>query len=739
MNTGGVLDLNGNSQTVGAFSGTTGQIGNSLSSSNAILTIGNGNGGGTFAGVIADHNTGTGTVALTDTGTGTEILTGANTYTGATTISGGGTLDVSGTGAGIASNTINVTNGTFALGGAATLGTAPVITLGSGTNSGLFQLGDTTSGAASFTVNGTNLVTSGTGTANAVVGGAAANSTVTFNTGGTVPSGLLLGGAGTNQNNLAVTVSGSGTALSVTKTDTYAGATTINTGASLSLTGALTNSSVTVNSGGALSGSGNGASTGLIGGSLAVVGGGTVNLTAANSATPLSVTGGLTLGTGSASILNYTSGASLEELIAGGALTLNSGGATVNILGSALNTGTYNLLGFGSQTGSGAFDFSNGTNTQSVSNGRETYTLNDNTNLLQLVVTGTPVPLVAYFDGKAPTTAWNDLSGTKTNFSTDSAGANDAGNTPGAVTDVILNAGTITGAISQTLGASTTINSLNVNGNGTTTLAADGSSLTINALADAYNSSTAGAGISIASGANPFTVNVPLVVGGTGANQTYANASGSTFTVNGTVSGTATTDNTQTLTLKNSSTGGTVLGGIIANGTSGGSLALTVNSTGAGVTTLSGANTYTGATTISAGTLAAGANNALSAASAVTLANTASATLNLNGFNEAIGSLNGGGTTGGNVTLGAGTLTTGGLNAAATYGGVISGTGGLTKTGTGTLTLSGANTYSGGTTVNTGTLTLGNASGASSGAFSLGGGTLDLGFGQNFNYDPTSP
>ena len=73
--------------------------------------------------------------------------------------------------------------------------------------------------------------------------------------------------------------------------------------------------------------------------------------------------------------------------------------------------------------------------------------------------------------------------------------------------------------MSETLGASTTINSLNVNGNGTTTLAADGSTLTINAAwatatraqsADAYTGNPAGTGINIASGANAFTVSVPL-------------------------------------------------------------------------------------------------------------------------------------------------------------------------------------------------------------------------------------
>jgi fibronectin-binding autotransporter adhesin len=127
---------------------------------------------------------------------------------------------------------------------------------------------------------------------------------------------------------------------------------------------------------------------------------------------------------------------------------------------------------------------------------------------------------------------------------------------------------------------------------------------------------------------------------------------------------------------------------------------------GAATLTLSGANTYRGALTISAGTLtlADNATNILPDTSNVVLANTAGAILNINGKSaETIGTLSGGGTTGGNITLGDGNLT---LNTRtnATYGGVISGSGSLTKNGIAAQTLEGQSTYTGGTTINAGQL-----------------------------------
>jgi len=136
----------------------------------------------------------------------------------------------------------------------------------------------------------------------------------------------------------------------------------------------------------------------------------------------------------------------------------------------------------------------------------------------------------------------------------------------------------------------------------------------------------------------------------------------------------------------------------------------------AGTWVLSGNNTYSGTTTVSAGQLRAGrAANAFGVNSTVILANAASAVLDLDGYNNSIGSLAGGGVTGGNVTLGSAMLTVGGDNSSTSYSGVISGIGGgLTKVGAGTLTLTRGNTYTGATVVSAGTLLLDTNGGISS-------------------------
>lgn len=125
-----------------------------------------------------------------------------------------------------------------------------------------------------------------------------------------------------------------------------------------------------------------------------------------------------------------------------------------------------------------------------------------------------------------------------------------------------------------------------------------------------------------------------------------------------------------------------------------------VEKAGAGVLNLSGVHTYTGTTSINAGTWQTGVNNAFATSSAVNVAG--GATLDLNNFNQTANNLSGAGS----VTLGNATLTVN-ETAPTTFGGVVSGSGGLTKTGASALTLTGDNSYAGLTTINTGTLQLG--------------------------------
>lgn len=112
----------------------------------------------------------------------------------------------------------------------------------------------------------------------------------------------------------------------------------------------------------------------------------------------------------------------------------------------------------------------------------------------------------------------------------------------------------------------------------------------------------------------------------------------------------------------------------------------------------------TGAVGVLAGTLKLGSSRAMvTGANSVSVAD--GATLDLNGYDATVGRLAGDG----RVTVNDAALTVGGSNQDSTFGGIISGTGRLTKTGTGTLTLTGANDYTGTTLITSGTLATGTA------------------------------
>ena len=136
-----IFDLHANNVGVGGLIGTsaTAEIVNNASGSLATLSVGNGIAtatyGATYAGVIADHSVGSGTLGLLKVGIGSQTLSGANTYSGGTTINAG-TLALNG-----ASGSLNASGplafagpGTFnyASGPAGTSGTLGAVTFSSG-------------------------------------------------------------------------------------------------------------------------------------------------------------------------------------------------------------------------------------------------------------------------------------------------------------------------------------------------------------------------------------------------------------------------------------------------------------------------------------------------------------------------------------------------------------------------------------------------------------------------------
>jgi fibronectin-binding autotransporter adhesin len=133
--------------------------------------------------------------------------------------------------------------------------------------------------------------------------------------------------------------------------------------------------------------------------------------------------------------------------------------------------------------------------------------------------------------------------------------------------------------------------------------------------------------------------------------------------------------------------------------------------TGSGTLTLAAANTSTGTTAVQGGTLLLTSGSAIADTSAVVLANAAGVMLQLTNQSETIGSISGGGTTGGNITLGSNNLTFGGDDRNTSYGGQFIGANnsGFTKIGSGTTTLANTGTndaYTGSVTIRAGTLSI---------------------------------
>ena len=672
----------------------------------------------TFPGVVS------GSGQLYKDGTGTLTLTGLNTNSGGVWVNTGtlsigvdnalstsatlGVSILSGATLDVAHNqTVNEMTGF----GYVTVGSNMTLTLSNGTNLGAFS--GTLSGSGTTVVSGGTFGT-GTGaslnggtlqigagsTTGALSGNLTNNASVVFDsTANQVYSGVISGTG-------SLVKQGSG-GLFLTGVNTYAGGTTIsagvinvgNGGATGSIAGDVTNNGQltfsrtgTLTYGGVISGTG---SVVISGG---VTGNGTTTFTGLNTFTggTLISTGTLVVGavntlpTGSA--VTVSSGAKLDvqndqsigNLFSAGTVALSSGikltstpTSGVTFSGVFSGDGSYIKAGIQSVTLTGNSTFTGGTTVtgglinfnSAVNFGTGTVTLNGGG--LQWA-TGTATDISDRLAAIGSSGATFNTNGNSVSFASALTGT-------GGVTK--SGSGTLTLSSAGSFSGATTVST------GTLAVGVD-------------NALPSGTAVSIASGTNLDVQN----------NQTVGSLSGA---------GNVALASGKLLTVAGSST--TTASGVISGA---GAFA----KSGSGTLTLSGINTYSGNTTVTGGILSISVDSGLGTAPASATAGSLTldgGALNIR-TNFALDSNRGItlGSSGGSFQINSGTTLS--------YGGIITGTGGLSKASSGTLTLSGTNTYTGSTTVSAGTLAisadvnLGAAPGSvTAGSLTLNGGALE--------------
>jgi autotransporter-associated beta strand protein len=709
----------------------------------------------TYGGIIDDNGAG-GTGSLIVADTGTLVLSGANTYSGSTTVQAG---------------TLQLASGNNRLPAGTTL------TLGDAANhSGTLDLNGRSQAVAS-------IGTTGSGATNAVIDSAGGGTLTVNNGSGTDTYGGLLGNGATN-NNFSLTKSGGGTLTLTNASNSYTGATTISSGATLSISAdgdlgtapaAATPGQLVINGGtlqatasfalnsnrgialGPTSGSGTGtidvtgSNTLTYGGIADDNGGGTGALAVTDTGTlawsgvntysgPTTIGGGATLSISADSNLG-TAPASTTA----GKLVIN-GGALEAAASFTLNSKRGIALGPSSGSGTGTIDVTGG-NTLSyggiiANNGGGTGGLID-TDSGTLAFSGAST----YGDGTTIQSGTLQLSGGNNRLPSGTAlTLGDAGNDSGTLdlngqSQAVASIGTTgsgaTNAVIDSAGGGTlTVN----NGSGTDTYGgllgngatnnnfsltkSGGGTLTLTNASNSYTGATtisSGATLSISADGDLGTAPAAATPGQLVINGGTLQATAS-FALNsnrGIALGPTSGSGTGTIDVTGSNT--LTYGGIIAdNGAGTGALA----DTDTGTLALSGASTYSGPTTISGGaTLSISADSNLGTAPATatpkqlvinggTLQATATFTL---ASNRGIALGPGSGTGGGTIDVTNGNTLS--------YGGGVANnntTDSLTETDAGTLALSGSSTYTGTTNVNGGVIAL-NGSGTSAIAVNNGG------------------
>ncbi|GAA0689170.1 hypothetical protein GCM10009429_13110 [Dyella marensis] len=622
-------------------------------------------GGGTYAGVIG------GSGGLTVSG-GTQTFSGVQAYTGATSIGSGATLALSGPGS-IAASSGVASDGIFDI--SATSNGASIRTL---TGSGAVDLGaqqltiTQASGNFSGAIGGTGGIGIGAGT-QTLSGNNGYTGATAIDNGAT----LALSGAGSIAQSSGVANHG---------TFDIAGTTAGASIQQLSGSGAVTLGAQTLtiaNGGSAFDGiiSGSGGFT-IAGGAQFLSG---VNaytgLTTIDSAGTLALSGNGSIAASSGVVANglfditgATNGASIATLSGSGANSqVNLGLRTLTLTQAAGNFG-------GNITGAGDLVVAGGTETLSGSNAYTGATTIQQGATLALAGTGS----IAASSGVANGGSF-DISGT-------TAGASIKALTGHGGVNLGAQTLTLTGASGSYDGAMT----------GTGGVAITGGTQVFSA-AQAYSGQTAiGTGATLAlTGAGSIASSSAVTVDGT-LDVTAANTGATIHALGG---GGAVNLGSQALTLVGS---GQFDGAISGAG------GLNVT----GTETLTGNNAYTGATTVS-GALALQGGGSIAASSGLALAN---GTFDIAASSSGASVANLTGT--GSVNLGGSVLTI--MQAAGTFDGVIGGAGGLTLGG-GTQTLTGVNTYTGATTINGATLLLqGGGSIAASSGVTLANGNFDI-------------
>ena len=647
------------------------------------LTLGGINAGNnTIGGVLADN--GAGKLAVAMAGPGVWILSGASTFSGNTTVTGGKLILKNSVALQMSTLSLAIDNGVaFAAG----LGSA---TLGGLTGSGTLALQDqaTTPAAVNVTIG---------------------------NNGTSTTYGGILSGAG------SLTKVGAGTLL-LAISNTYTGGTSINAGTLQLGDGTSVNGSVPGNItdkatlvfanpnsqtySGVISGAGSVAKTAagtlVLSGANSFTGGlsiqqGTLVLSGANS-----FTGGLSVQQGTLSIPTINNVGTSGALGAGPSVSLGSTGQT-GALEYTGGTASSNMQFSLAAGGSGMFQVDTASTSLSLSgvvsgsgalskSGPGTLILSgSNTFTGGLVINAGMVQL-------GNSGALNSTTPNPVHFGPSSSGILNLGGS-GNVTISSLQSNTVPGSpiVENANSTSGQVLTLTVNDSGTDTFAGvmrdDPAGHGILAIGKS------GAGTLVLTAANTYT-------GGTTINAGTLQL-GDGLTNNGSVAGDIADNSALVFADPNAES---YSGAIFGSGS--------VTKTAPGSLTLSGSNSFTGGLTVQQGTLSISTINtsntvgSLGASSSVTLSsNGQTATLDYTG-----------GTAYSNMPF---TLTAGGnsivqVDSAATnltLAGLLSGGGNLTKTGAGTLTFGSRNTYAGSTTVNNGTLATTTTGG-------LGGGSL---------------